>query len=59
MKKTVRYFLVLVALSVLATAFAEVGGYTRKTGNRQSNSFVCELGSTAIDPTLIAQCVGL
>jgi hypothetical protein len=35
MKKTVRYFLVLLALSGVATAFAEgVGGHTKPTGNR-------------------------
>ena len=34
MKKTVRYFLVLLALSGVATAFAGVGGPTKPTGNR-------------------------
>ena len=35
MKKTVRYFLVLLALSgVASTAFAGVGGPTKPTGNR-------------------------
>jgi hypothetical protein len=35
MKKTIRYFLVLVALSgVASTAFADVGGHTRPSGGR-------------------------
>jgi hypothetical protein len=34
MKKTVRYFLVLLALSGVATAFADVGGPTKPTGGR-------------------------
>jgi hypothetical protein len=35
MKKTARYFLVLLALSgVASTAFAGVGGPTNPTGNR-------------------------
>jgi hypothetical protein len=32
MKKTARYLLVLLALSGVATAFAEVGGHTKPTG---------------------------
>jgi hypothetical protein len=34
MKKTARYFLVLLALSGIATAFADVGGHTKPTGGR-------------------------
>jgi hypothetical protein len=34
MKKTARYFLVLLALSGVATAFADVGDHTKPSGGR-------------------------
>jgi hypothetical protein len=42
MKKSARFFLVLIALSGIATAFADVGGSTNKTGGRQDTSFLCQ-----------------
>lgn len=34
MKKSARFFLVLIALSGIATAFADVGGHTKPSGGR-------------------------
>lgn len=59
MKKIARYFFVLVVLSGAASAFADVGGATSKTGGRQNVSLNCQLNSVSSDTMPAVQCAGL
>ncbi len=59
MKKTVRYFLVLVVLSGVASAFADVGGYTRPKGGRQNDFLKCQIAFDSFNVTPTALCAGL
>jgi hypothetical protein len=59
MKKTVRYFLVLVVLSGIATAFAGVGDHTKPTGGRQDDSSNCQIAFDTVNVMPTALCAGL
>jgi hypothetical protein len=57
MKKSVRYLIVLLALSGLGVSFAGVGDHTRKTGGRQDTFSICQMSDISSEIMQVTQCV--
>jgi hypothetical protein len=57
MKKSVRYLIVLLALSGLGVSFASVGGATKKSGGRQDTFSICQMNDISSEITQVNQCV--
>ncbi len=56
MKKFARFFLMLIVLSGIATAFADVGGHTKPSGGCQDSDYLCQLTSYSEVATSLMIC---